>query len=219
MTTNAGIETGKSENHSDESELKGMNFWVPVFWLASFAAAVIILAYFDLSRQILSNEWKGTSPGILGGTIGVFAFVGSRIIDHNKLLLNDIGRGPPKREHISYLRARLVLGVPSGFVMSTVVAAFAPHVSLACLTAFGILGGFSCTILPTLAAAAETAAVKYVSGNKNASRSSNHTSRSSKESQAGRSRNQPIDQSGTVRERGANKGRGGEKNTSRRPAP
>ncbi|MFM0203824.1 hypothetical protein PQR53_28645 [Paraburkholderia fungorum] len=192
MESAVDIKSGNTESAAVAGELKGWSFAYPTAVFGAFTAAIVIGCAYDLWRHLLPETWRGTSTGILGGTIGAMVFVASRIIDHDKLLLSGLGRGPATKEHVGYLRGRLLFGVPSGFVLSAIVASFFPHVSDACLTAIGIVGGFSCTLLPTMAAAADAATMKYLAGNKRAARNPSQSNGSPRKRVAGGSRNPRV---------------------------
>lgn len=146
--------------------LTGRHYVWSVITIGVVTAMLVFCALYDLFFDPVMTQrgWIGASAGILGGVIGGFVFVVSKIVDHETLMLNDVGRGQAKKEHAAYLRSRLMLAVPSGFVMSTLATAFLHAPSPALLTSFGILGGFSCTLLPSLAHAVETAATRYAAG-------------------------------------------------------
>ncbi|MEW1780860.1 hypothetical protein AB0305_01550 [Arthrobacter sp. NPDC080086] len=160
--------TEKTDGLTEEAGdfLTGTRYVWSVMTIAVLTAALVLCALYDMFFEpvITQRGWAGASAGILGGVIGGYVFVLSKIVDHENLKLSQLGRGRPQREHAAYLRSRLLLAVPSGFVMSTVMAAIVHSTSPALLTAFGILGGFSCTLLPSLANAAEAAATRYASG-------------------------------------------------------
>lgn len=192
MESVADIKSGNTESAATAGELKGCGFAYSTAVFGAFTAAIVIGCAYDLWHHLLPETWRGTSTGILGGTIGAMVFVASSIIDHDKLLLSELGRGPATKEHVGYLRGRLLFGVPSGFVLSAIVASLFSHASDACLTAVGIVGGFSCTFLPTIAAAADAATMKYLTGDKQATRNPTQSNGSTKKRVAGGLRNRAI---------------------------
>ncbi len=150
---------------SEDEFLTGLRLWWSGGTIAIYIVVLALAALYDLfiDPVLARHGWNGASAGILGGVIGGCVFLHSRIVDHETLTLNVLGRGRPRKEHAAYIRSRLMLAVPSGFVMSTVVASIVHNPSPALLTSFGILGGFSCTLLSSLALAAEAGAMRYVS--------------------------------------------------------
>lgn len=58
---------------------------------------LLLAALYDLfvDPVITKQGWIGASTGSLGGLIGGYAFVHSRIVDNENLMLNDVGRGQP----------------------------------------------------------------------------------------------------------------------------
>ncbi|MEB2540118.1 MULTISPECIES: hypothetical protein [Burkholderia] len=138
-------------------------------------ALLVVLPGYDLYEHVLPPSWRGTANGVLGGAIGVFAFIASKLRDDERLRLTVLGKEPASKEHVSYLRNRLLSGIPSGFVLSALLAAYLPNSTDALLTAAGIVGGASSTLLSTVASAVETFAAKLGNPRKPAS-----TSRSSR---------------------------------------
>ena len=63
---------------------------------------------------------------------------------------------------------------------TAIIAILSPYASDACITAVGIVGGFSCTFLPTIAAVADAATMKYLAGGERATRSPNQSNGSPK---------------------------------------
>jgi hypothetical protein len=140
--------------------LTGWRFHVSVAGFALAIAFLLAVPAYDLFEHILPLSWRGTSNGVLGGTIGVIAFVASKLRDDERLGLTLVGKGPASKEHVSYLRNRLLSGVPSGYVLSVVVAAYWPNTTDAFLTAAGIVGGASCTFLSTATSAIDSFAIR-----------------------------------------------------------
>ncbi|QCP49037.1 hypothetical protein FAZ95_07460 [Trinickia violacea] len=133
--------------------LEGWRLQVSVAGFAMAIAFLLATPAYDLFKHILPLSWRGTSNGVLGGTIGVLAFVASKLRDDERLGLTLLGKEPASKEHVSYLRNRLLSGVPSGFVLSVVAAAYCPNPTDALLTAAGIVGGASSTFLSTATSA------------------------------------------------------------------
>mgnify|MGYP003334011843 CR=1 FL=1 len=150
---------------SEEEFLTRFEQWWSGGVIAIHIFVLALAALYDLfiDPVLASHGWNGASAGVLGGLIGGYVFLHAQTVDHETFTLNARGRGRPRREHVAYIRSRLMLAVPSGFVMSTVVAATIQNPTPALLTSFGILGGFSCTLLSALALAAEAGAKRYVS--------------------------------------------------------
>lgn len=119
----------------------------------------------DLYWHWSTPDWRGLSTGVLGGIIGIFPSIYFALIDKKRPGMNDAGREPAKDEHVTYLVARLTIGIPSGFVLSSIVASFVPHATSACLTGFGIVGGFSLSFLPAIDNAVNRSISKYLPGN------------------------------------------------------
>lgn len=140
-----------------------LNKWELRASVVSFAfvfAFLVVLPGYDLYEHVLPASWRGTSNGVLGGAIGVFAFIASKLRDDERLRLTVLGKEQASKEHVSYLRNRLLSGIPSGFVLSALVAAYLPSSTDALLTAAGIIGGASSTLLSTVASAVETFVTK-----------------------------------------------------------
>lgn len=155
-----------------------LNSWELRASAASFAVAfalLLVLPGYDLYEHVLPPSWRGTANGVLGGAIGVFSFIASKLRDDERLRLTVLGKEQASKEHVSYLRNRLLSGIPSGFVLSVLAAAYLPNSTDALLTAAGIIGGASSTLLSTVASAVETFATKLGNPRKPAS-----TSRSSR---------------------------------------
>jgi hypothetical protein len=133
-----------------DDRLEGWRLQVSAVGFATAIAFLIGAPVYDLFEHILPQSWRGTSNGVLGGTIGVLVFVASKLRDDERLGLTHLGKEPASKEHVSYLRNRLLSGVPSGFVLSVVAAAYCSNPTDAFLTAAGIVGGVSCTFLSTV---------------------------------------------------------------------
>lgn len=150
---------------SEEDFLTGFEQWWSGGVIAVHIVVLALAALYDLfiDPVLARHGWNGASAGVLGGLVGGYVFLHAQTVSHKTLTLSARGRGRPRREHVAYIRSRLILAVPSGFVMSTVMAAIIQNPTPALLTSFGILGGFSCTLLSALTRAAEAGAKKYVS--------------------------------------------------------
>ncbi|WP_175011027.1 hypothetical protein [Burkholderia lata] len=135
--------------------LSGWELRASILGFAVVFAFLVVLPGYDLYEHILPPSWRGTSTGVLGGAIGVFAFVASKLRDDERLRPTVLANEPASKEHVSYLRNRLLSGIPSGFVLSALVAAYLPSSTDALLTAAGIIGGASSTLLSTVASAVE----------------------------------------------------------------
>jgi hypothetical protein len=168
MTLNTNIDSAEKLDFEKPGTLtKQQRKWI---WLFVLTIGVIIaVCICDLRKHYLPDSWHGTSTGIFGGTIGALVFIFHQIIDHETFLLSDLGRGPAKNEHLSYIQGRTIFGISSGFILSAIIASIFPSATDACLMAFGMIGGFSITFLPTMTAATDTATRKYFAGEKNMS--------------------------------------------------
>lgn len=138
------------------------------FILAAFSIAIAIISALDLRQHWLPAQWHGTSAGTLGGVIGAFGFILYGTIDHRTLGLSAAGRGPAKREHVSFYKYKLVYGTISGFVLAVLAAHFFQDTSDAFLTAVGVIGGFSGTLLSSLSHAVDKAATRLANGKRQA---------------------------------------------------
>ncbi|WP_124498485.1 hypothetical protein [Burkholderia sp. Bp9140] len=181
----SGLATS-SEKTSDA--LDNWELRASAFSFAMVFALLVVLPGYDLYEHVLPPSWRGTAVnGALGGAIGVFAFIASKLRDDERLRLTVLGKEHTSKEHVSYPRNRLLSGIPSGFVLSALAAAYLPNSTDALLTAAGIIGGASSTLLSTVASAVETFVTKLGKPRKPAS-----TSRSPRIARKGRSGSDPV---------------------------
>lgn len=92
---------------SEDEFLTGLRLWWSGGTIAIYIVVLALAALYDLfiDPVLARHGWNGASAGILGGVIGGCVFLHSRIVDHETLTLNVLGRGRPRKEHAAYIRS------------------------------------------------------------------------------------------------------------------